>query len=75
MRTLLLIFVCKRPKCEDKGGGGQKTVKLYGLPLRMAHDVFLLYTLLLLPCIDYYYSMNPRSPAFSGRAECNLTSY
>ena len=37
MRTLLLIFTCKRPKYADTGGrGGQKTVKFCGRPLWMA---------------------------------------
>ena len=37
MRTLLLIFTCKRPKYADTGGrGGQKKVKFCGRPLWMA---------------------------------------
>ena len=37
MRTLLLIFTCKRPKYADTGGrGGQKTVKFCGRPSWMA---------------------------------------
>ena len=37
MRTLLLIFACKRPKSADTGGrGGHKTVKFCGRPLWMA---------------------------------------
>ena len=39
MRTLLLIFACKRPKYADTGGGGHKTVKFCGRPLWMAPNV------------------------------------
>ena len=33
MRTLLLIFTCKRPKYADTGGGA-KTIKFCGRPLK-----------------------------------------
>ena len=35
MRTLQLIFACKRPKFVDTGGGKSKTVKFCGRPLWM----------------------------------------
>ena len=55
MRTLLLIFACKRPKSADTGGGGVKKRSIFadvfhGWPL----STFAMYVVFGYPLFRYY---------------------